>query len=166
MYDLLSETAKGQFGIRSYEYFKTFWQRFEAAGYGQLIFAYFDNELVAGAYVMSYGKKSTYKYGASNRKRTAYGASHLLQWKAIEWAKSKGSAIHDLCGAPPSDELNNPDHKLYNIGLFKTSFSKNLLDFIGCYDFVIEPIKHKIWIKFGEKIAIRLHYYKKHDSYY
>ncbi len=166
MYELLSETAKGKFGIRSYDYFRTFWQRFESAGYGQLFFAYFDKKVVAGAYAITFGKKSTYKDGASIQKRTVYGASHLLQWEVIKWAKSRGSIIHDFCGSPPSDEINNPEHKHYGIGLFKTAFNKTVTDYIGCFDLVINPTKYKIWIKFSEKVAKRLHYYKHHDSYY
>jgi lipid II:glycine glycyltransferase (peptidoglycan interpeptide bridge formation enzyme) len=166
MYELLAETARGQFGIRSFEYFRTFWQRFEAAGYGQLFFAYFDGQVVAGAYAMAFGTKSTYKDGASIRKRTAYGASHLLQWRVIEWAKSRGVKIHDFCGSPPSDEIDNPNHPHYGIGLFKTAFNKTVTDYIGCYDLIINPAKYKIWIKLVEKVAIRLHYYKHHDSYF
>lgn len=166
MYNLLAETAKGQFGIRSYEYFRTFWQRFESAGYGQLFFAYYNNQIVAGAYAMTYGTKSTYKDGASIRERTVYGASHLLQWRIIEWAKSRGVKIHDFCGSPPSEEIDNPNHRHYGVGLFKKSFNKTVTDYIGCYDLVIQPTKYKIWVKLGEKIAHRLHYHKHHDSYY
>lgn len=166
MYELLSETAKGQFGIRSYEYFRTFWQRFTAAGYGQLFFAYFDNQIVAGAYAMAYGTKSTYKDGASIRQRTAYGASHLLQWHVIKWAKSRGVLLHDFCGSPPSDEINNPEHPHHGVGLFKTSFNKTVTDYVGCYDLIINPNSYKIWSKLGERIAVRLHYRKHHDSYF
>jgi len=166
MYELLSVTAKGQFGIRSYDYYRTFWQRFETAGYGQLFFAYYDNKVVAGAYAITFGKKSTYKDGASIRDRNVYGASHLLQWKVIEWAKSRGVLTHDLCGSPPSDEINNPNHQHYGIGLFKTAFNKNVTDYIGCFDLVINPTKYKVWVNFSEKVAKRLHYYKHHDSYY
>jgi len=166
MYDLLSETAEGQFGIRGYEYFRSFWQRFEAAGIGQLFFAYYDNKVVAAAYAMAFGTKSTYKDGASVRHRTVYGASHLLQWKVIEWAKSRNVVLHDFCGSPPSDEINNPEHKHYGIGLFKTAFNKTVTDYVGCYDLVINPSKYRIWINLGEKVAQRLHYYKHHDSYY
>lgn len=166
MYDLLTETAEGQFGIRNYDYFQTFWQRFEKAGYGQLFFAYYDKQVVAGAYAITYGAKSTYKDGASVRNRTVYGASHLLQWHVIEWAKSHGSTLHDFCGSPPSDEINNTDHKHYGIGLFKTAFNKTVTDYVGCYDLAIRPKQYKLWSKIGERIAQRLHYYKNHDSYY
>lgn len=166
MYSLLEETAEGQFGIRNYEYFRTFWQRYETAGIGQLFFAQFEDNIVAGAFAVALGEKSTYKDGASVRNRTAYGASHLLQWNVIKWAKSKGSKFHDLCGSPPSDEIDNQNHKHYKIGLFKTAFSRNIVDYVGCYDLAIKSIRYKIWINFAEKVAIRLHYYKHHDSYF
>jgi lipid II:glycine glycyltransferase (peptidoglycan interpeptide bridge formation enzyme) len=166
MYSLLAETAEGQFGIRSYNYYKTFWQTFEASGKGQLFFAYFVGKVVAGAYAMVFGAKSTYKDGASIRKRTAYGASHFLQWNVIEWAKSQGALIHDFCGSPPTDEISNPEHPHYGVGLFKLSFSKHVVDYIGCYDYVISHTRYKAWTKLGERVHRRLYYKRTNDYYY
>lgn len=166
MYELLSETANGQFGIRSYNYYKTFWQTFEKNGLGQLFFARFEGKIVAGAYAMTFGEKSTYKDGASIRKRTAYGASHFLQWHVIEWAKSRGVTLHDFCGSPPSDEIRNPDHPHYGIGLFKTSFNKEVTDYLGAYDYVISQSRYVAWKKIGEKIHRRLYYKRTKDYYY
>lgn len=165
MYDLLAKTAAGSFNIRSYEYYKAFWQRYEAAGLGQLFFAYFEGELVAGAFAIAFGTKGTYKDGASVRERKAYGASHLLQWRVIQWMKSKHVVIHDLCGAPPSDEINNPQHPHYGIGRFKTSFNKQVTDYIGAYDIVVNPQIYALWAKYGERIALRL-YRLVHKSFY
>lgn len=166
MYALLSKTAEGQFGIRSYNYYKTFWQRFEKAGYGQLFFASFEGKVVAGAYAMAYGTKSTYKDGASVRQRTAYGASHFLQWKVISWAKSRGAVVHDFCGSPPSDEIGNPNHPHHGIGLFKTAFNKQVTDYIGCYDLVISPVRYKVWTKIAERVYRRLYFQRTKDYYY
>lgn len=166
MYSLLAETAEGQFGIRSFNYYKTFWQTFEKAGLGQLFFAYFEGKVVAGAYAMVFGSKSTYKDGASIRQRTAYGASHFLQWNVIEWAKSKGAIVHDFCGSPPSDEINNPEHPHYGIGLFKLSFSKHVVDFIGCYDYILSRTRYNLWTKLGERIHRHLYFRRTKDYYY
>ena len=166
MYKLLSETAQGQFGIRSYNYYKTFWQRFEKAGYGQLFFASYEGTVVAGAYAVVYGTKSTYKDGASIRQRTAYGASHFLQWNVIEWAKNHGALIHDFCGSPPSDELDNRDHPHYGIGQFKTAFNKTVTDYIGCYDLVISPVRYKSWTKIGERVYRHFYFKRTKDYYY
>lgn len=166
MYQLLAETAEGQFGIRSYNYYKTFWQTFEKTGRGQLFFAYVDGAVVAGAYAMALGNKSTYKDGASIRRRTAYGASHLLQWRVIEWAQSKGATSHDFCGSPPSQEIDNPEHPHHGVGRFKLSFSKNVIDYIGCYDDILSPLRYKAWVTIGERIHRRLYYKKTNDYYY
>jgi len=115
---------------------------------------------------MVFGSKSTYLVGASIRKRTVYGASHLLQWHVIEWAKSHGSIIHDFCGSPPSDEINNPDHPHYGIGQFKTAFNKAVTDYVGCYDYIIRPTQYKAWALIGERLALRIHQYKHHELYY
>lgn len=166
MYKLLSETAEGQFGIRSYHYFKTFWQTFEKANMGQLFFAYVDGQPVAGSYAMVFGQKSTYKDGASIRKRSVYGASHLLQWEVIKWAKENGALHHDFCGAPPTDQLDNLDHPLYGVGRFKLSFSRDAHDFIGCYDLILNQTAYTAWLKIGERLYRHFYYKRTKDYYY
>jgi lipid II:glycine glycyltransferase (peptidoglycan interpeptide bridge formation enzyme) len=166
MYKLLADTAEGSFRIRHYEYYKTFWQRYAAAGLGQLFFAYVDGEVVAGAYAIAFGHKGTYKDGASIRERTVYGASHLLQWRVIEWMKSRGVIIHDLCGAPPSDQIKNEQHPHYGIGRFKTSFNKQVTDYVGAYDLAVRPLQYRIWAKLGERIALRIHNKRFNENYY
>jgi lipid II:glycine glycyltransferase (peptidoglycan interpeptide bridge formation enzyme) len=166
MYSLLSDTAAGSFRVRNYEYYRSFWQRFSDAGLGQLFFAFVGDQVVAGAYAITFGKKSTYKDGASIRERTVYGASHLLQWHVIIWAKEMGAEIHDFCGSPPSDQINNPDHPHYGIGRFKTSFNKQVTDYIGTYDVVIRPRAYSLWRTIGERIVRRLHNLAHHENYY
>ncbi len=166
MYALLAETAAGQFGIRSYNYYKTYWETFTNAGLGQLFFAYYNGEVVAGAYAMAFGTKSTYKDGASIRQRTAYGASHLLQWQVIQWAKQQGATIHDFCGSPPTSEIDNPKHPHYGIGRFKQSFSKQVVDYIGCYDLVISASKYRAWNKLFERVHKSIYLRRTKDYYY
>jgi lipid II:glycine glycyltransferase (peptidoglycan interpeptide bridge formation enzyme) len=166
MYDLLSETAAGSFSIRVFDYYKTYWQRYEKAGFGQLFFAYVEGNVVAGAYGIAFGEKGAYKDGGSIRERTVYGASHLLQWRMIEWMKSKGVKLYDFSGAPPSDQIKNPDHPHYGIGRFKTSFNKEVTDYIGAYDIIIKPTQYKIWAKIGERLVLRIHRKLRHESWY
>ena len=166
MYRLLSETAEGRFGLRPYSYYERYWQSFATAGQGQLFFAHYEGRVVAGAYAMVYGEKSTYKDGASIRDRTAYGASHLLQWHVIQWAKEHGARLHDFCGSPPSARINDETHPHYGIGRFKLSFSKQVVDYVGCYDVVIRPTAYWLWRKVGERLAHKLFYLSRHDYYY
>ncbi len=167
MYTLLKETAQdAQFGIRPANYYITFYKRYEAAGLGQLFFAEFEGQVVAAAFAICFGKKSTYKDGASIRKRTAYGASHLLQWHVITWAKEHGSELHDLCGAPPRAHSKDSTHPYYGIGLFKTSFNKEITEYVGAYEIPVQPTKSKLWTKLIEKIIRRMYYKTHHESYY
>ena len=166
MYDLLAETAAGSFGIRDFNYYRGFWQRFTEAGLGQLFFAYVDGKVVAGAYAIAFGHKGTYKDGASVRERSVYGASHLLQWHIITWMKSRGVQIHDLCGSPPSDQIDNPKHPHYGIYRFKSSFNKEVTDYVGAYDLPLRPRQYAIWSRYGERLALRHSQAVKHESYY
>lgn len=167
MYDLFVTTASDAgFGIRPADYYQKFWQGYEAAEIGQMFFAYYEGEVVAAAYALAYGTKGTYKDGASIRKRTAYGASHLLQWEVITWMKERGITRHDLCGAPPIDQASNPEHPWYGVGLFKRSFTPDITEYVGAYELPVQPLKSKLWTKFIEKLVRRVHYKLKHESFY
>lgn len=157
MYQLLAGTAEGSFRIRSFSYYKKFWQSYARAHQGQLFFAYVNGQVVAGAFAIILGAKSTYKDGASIKERTAYGASHLLQWEVISWAKEHGALTHDLCGTPPSAAIKDSSHPHYGLGRFKTSFNKTVTDYIGAYDLVIRPTSYKLWQTIGERVVTRLH---------
>lgn len=167
MYSLFIETAVGAgFTIRPPEYYQQFYKRYSETGNGQLFFAFYEGKVVAGAFAMVQGEKSMYKDGASVRERTAYGASHLLQWEIIKWAKDHGSKEHDLAGVPPKSEIKNADHPFYGLGRFKTSFNKIVTEYVGAYDIPVQPLKAKLWHRFIEKVVRRLHFKKHHESYY
>jgi lipid II:glycine glycyltransferase (peptidoglycan interpeptide bridge formation enzyme) len=167
MYKLFQETAQdANFVIRPVSYYKEFYRRYEKNGTGQLFFAYVDNKIVAGAFAMTLSEKSMYKDGASSRKRTAYGASHLLQWHVIQWAKEHGSKEHDLAGTPPIAEIRNPDHPFYGLGRFKTSFNKTVTEYVGAYDIPVRPLKANLWHRYIEKIVRRVYFRRHHESFY
>lgn len=168
MYELLRDTAAGRFesSLRTYEYYREFWTRFAADDHGSLFFAYLDGQVVAAAFCMYLGKKGLYKDGASVRERTAYGASHLLQWEVIRWMKAHSVESYDLCGAPHSSRVNDESGAFYGIGRFKTSFNKHITDYVGCYDIVVKPRAYHLWQRIGERIMVSLNYRLKHDQWY
>lgn len=167
MYDLFKATADGAgFGIRPKQYYLEFWKRYADADLGQLFFAYADGEIVAGAFAIVFGKKSTYKDGASVRERNVYGASHLLQWHVMLWAKSRGSLTHDLCGTPSNAELKDTTHPYYGIGRFKTSFNKHITEYVGAWQVPIDPLRSKVWTLGLEKLIRKIYYKIHHQSFY
>lgn len=167
MYRLFLETAEGAgFAIRPASYYQNFYETYEKEARGQLFFAYFEGKVVAGAFAMVQGTKSMYKDGASVRQRSVYGASHLLQWHVIQWAKSKGALQHDLAGVPPIAEVKNPDHPFYGLARFKTSFNKEITEYVGAYEVPVSPLKTKLWHRYLEKIVRKLYFMRHHESYY
>lgn len=165
-YELLSATADGQFSIHAFEYYEKFWQDYSKAGMGQMFFAYNGSELIAAAYAIVIGQKSIYKDGASVRERPIYGASHLLQWHVIEWAKQQGSKQHDLYGAPHSAKVDDKSDAFYGIGTFKRSFNKHVTDYVGTYDMVVKKSTYNRWRKFGERLTRALWWRIHQENWY
>ncbi len=166
MYDLMAETAKGQWSLRPKAYMSQYWKSFTSNGNGQLFFASFNGQVVAASFAIALGKNGTYKDGASIRKRTAYGASHLLQWHMMQWMKTKGVTHYDLCGVPASDKLDDTSHYLHGVGKFKTSFNKQVTDYIGAFELPISPLRFKLWKSIVERLVLRLHRARTHQEWY
>jgi lipid II:glycine glycyltransferase (peptidoglycan interpeptide bridge formation enzyme) len=168
MYGLMTTTveAKSQVRVREYEYYQKFWTNFIDRGQGRLLFVYEDGVPSVGAFVINYGRKGTYKDGGSLQKRSQYGDSHLVQWTAINQVKELGCTEYDFCGTPPSDKLKDTSNPFHGLGLFKTSFSKTVTDFVGCYDQVISPLKYKAWMAAGERVARQLYTRRTGQQFY
>ncbi|MFJ3958995.1 lipid II:glycine glycyltransferase FemX [Arthrobacter sp. NPDC090010] len=168
MYALMNGTlqAKATVRPRGFDYFERFWGGFMERGQGHLYFVYENGVPSVGAFVINYGRKGTYKDGGSLQKRNQYGDSHLVQWQAMNAMKELGCVEYDLCGTPPADQVKDPEHPLYGLGLFKTSFSKTVIDFVGCYDQVLSPVKYKVWSRLGERVARRIHTRRTGQQFY
>lgn len=165
-YEMMTQTIGGRSHVRDYDYFKTFWQSHYNAGTGLFMFAKSGKDVISMDFIMLLGEKAARKDAASTRDHSIRGASALLEMFAIEYLKEKGVIEYDLYGAPPSDQIKNPNHPYYGFGTFKAGFNSQITDYIGCYDLVIKPGVYKFWRKYGERIAHRVYYYQHHDLYY
>lgn len=168
MYALMSGTIaeKGTTQIRDYDYYRQFWSGFVGRKQGRLYFVYEDGRASVGAFVINYGRKGTYKDGGSLQRRSQYGDSHLVQWTAINELKELGVTEYDFCGTPPADRLKDNSHPHHGLGLFKTSFSKTVTDFVGCYDLVISPLRYKLWTVLGERVFRQLYTRRTGQQFY
>jgi serine/alanine adding enzyme len=168
MYALMSGTIaeKGTATIRDYGYYQKFWKGFAARGQGRLYFVYEDGKASVGAFVINYGRKGTYKDGGSLQKRSQYGDSHLVQWVAINDLKELGVTEYDFCGTPPASRVKDPTHPHHGLGLFKTSFTKTVTDFVGCYDLVLDPVRYRFWTTAGERIFRQLYTRRTGQQFY
>jgi lipid II:glycine glycyltransferase (peptidoglycan interpeptide bridge formation enzyme) len=158
LYDLMADTvnAKGSMPLRSYEYYAAFWDEFCSRGQGNFFFVYEDGKPSVGAFVINYGAKATYKDGGSTQNRKQYGDTHLVQWAAIRRMQELGCTEYDFCGTPPAARIKDKSHNLYGMGMFKTSFTKTVTDFVGCHDYILSPLRHRLWVNGAEKVFRRI----------
>lgn len=167
MYELFKLTGShGGFYVRSQAYLQRLWQLWSQADQGQFFFAYQDNKLIAAAFVTYFADKGLYKDGASDHSALRTGAAYLLQWEVMRWLKAHGLTVYDLHGTPPADQLENKDHHYYGMGLFKTSFSNELTEYVGTLDQVIKPAAYRRWQKLGDRLAQSLEYRLRGRTFY
>lgn len=165
-YDMMNSTIAGRSFTRKYPYFKKFWQTYGQSGNGFFMFAKSaEGDILSMDFIMTIGKKAARKDAASTRDHSVRGASAYLELEMIKYLKDKGVTDYDLYGAPPSDQIKNPEHPFYGFGTFKTSFNPHVTDYIGCYDLIVKPFAYYLWKRVGERLAKHF-YLKKHQDLY
>jgi len=154
MYRLYGTTTKraGVY-LRSQSYFADYWQGYAASGHGQLFFANYQGQTLAGAFIFFIGDKALYKDGGSLRDHTEVQAPYALQWEIMRWLKARGIHDYDLHGVPPADRLNDPAHPLAGLARFKTGFQPQVTEYIGTYDLPLRPSAYRRWLRYGERLA-------------
>jgi len=101
-YDLLEDTSnRNEFSIHSYEYYDRFLKTFRDDAY--FAFAKWDGFLSSVVISAAFGPEAVYMYGASSTEHRAHGASFLLQFEAMKWARDRGCVRYDLWGIPKVD---------------------------------------------------------------
>ena len=111
---MLVTSERDVFGVHSKSYYTRALDLFAPRGNCALFCAEFEGQPLAGLMVFSNGKRAWYFYGASSNQHRHLMPTYLLQWKAIQWAKSQGCTLYDLWGVPdePSEIL--------EVGILKT----------------------------------------------
>lgn len=90
-------------------------------------------QAVAALIVFRFADRAWYMYGMSRNVHRELMPNHLLQWQAMQWAKSRGCTVYDLWGAP--DELNERD-SMWGVYKFKEGLGGKFAEHVGAYDFV------------------------------
>ena len=168
MYDLMHATqVRAGFYMRSKDYLAKFWQMHEKAGHGQLFFASFEGEVLAGVFALYEGKQGLYKDGGSTREHPELQAPYLLQWEVMRWVRTQGCREYDLHGVPPADKLEDPTHPLAGLAQFKRGFNPDhVTGYVGVYDLPVRAAKYRLWHAAGEKIIAGYSFRVKRELYY
>ncbi|MCC6455041.1 MAG: peptidoglycan bridge formation glycyltransferase FemA/FemB family protein [Caldilineaceae bacterium] len=152
-YQLYAETgARDGFLIRPFTYYKTTWESYLAAAQdagnpagGALLLAEHDEEdaPVAGIFILRYGARAWYFYGASSERRRRDMPNYLLQWEGMRWARAHGCTVYDWWGAPT--HINDPDDGLQGVWQFKQGFGASFAPHIGAWDYATWPWAYRLY---------------------
>ena len=141
--EMYAETSnRDGFAIRPLSYYLDAWQSFNQAGMGHLLLAEFEGEPVSGLFLVRFGNKVIYMYGASTQKERNRMPNHLLQWEAIRWAKAAGCTVYDFWGAP--DDFVETD-RMWGVWRFKKGFHGEVVHHIGAWDFPVRPFWYWVY---------------------
>lgn len=140
---LYAETSRRHtFTPFSHRYLKTQISAFQKDGSVEIFNACYNNQTIASAIVVFYGKSAYYHHGASTPSKIP--AAYLLQWEAIREAKRRGHEFYNFWGVIPENAPKN--HPWAGITLFKKGFGGFQTDYIHAQDL---PLSWKYWINWG-----------------
>jgi lipid II:glycine glycyltransferase (peptidoglycan interpeptide bridge formation enzyme) len=139
-YGLFRTTAeRDRFMILRKSYFLHLWRTLAARGMATIFAAYYEGRPLAAILQTVFGGRMTYLYGASSNEHRNLMPNHLVHWRAIEWAKTRGVHTYDLWGIPA-----NPceGHPLWGVYRFKKGFCETETRWIGTYQWV----RSRFWL--------------------
>lgn len=141
-YNLQVETAKRQnFVPFSKNFLQNQFETFSRAGNSLLYSAFFQNKLLAQAFVIFYGKEADYHYGASTEFGRKYPGAHFIQWEAIREAKRRGMERYNFWGVAPIDDIN---HRFHGVSVFKRGFGGLDVEYLHAQDLIVKKLHYMI----------------------
>ncbi len=144
LYSMYAETSQRDgFLIRPLDYYRDAWGSFIQSGSAQPLIAEVDGQAVAGLILFHFADRAWYMYGMSRNVHRDLMPNHLLQWQAMQWAKSRGCSVYDLWGAP--DELNEND-SMWGVYKFKEGLGGKFAEHVGAYDFVASRFWYWVYL--------------------
>ena len=141
---LSEETTKRQgFYAHNTTYHRTLWQTLKKSNMIHLWTASYHDEVLASWILFTWKDAIYYPYGASSRNHREVMAPNLLLWKIVKWGKAHGYKTFDLWGAlGPDPDSNDP---WFGFHRFKEGYHPTLVEFIGSYDLVINPLLYTLY---------------------
>lgn len=165
--NLIRATAqRRRFPARVQDYYGQQWRIFAKSDQLSLLMAFRKDQLLAVRTVFYFGDHAAEFQAGSTGKNTHLHSDYLLVWEAIRLAKARGCSTYDLWGIPDDvgnaaktgkqPRASNRTDGLWGVYRFKSGFSKNVVYYLGAYDYVYSrPLYAMITSKFVN--ADRMH---------
>jgi len=145
---LMQETTKRQnFYAHTQQYHRLQWKTLPHKIINQLsshlLLAKYQGKTLVAWILFVYKDTLYYPYGASGSENRETMASNLMMWEAIKFGKKLGLKKFDMWGSlGPSPDKNDP---WYGFHRFKQGYGGELVEFVGSYDLVINPILYNFY---------------------
>jgi peptidoglycan pentaglycine glycine transferase (the first glycine) len=142
--------ARDGFGIHHLSYYQASYDLF-SPDRCVLLIAELAGEPLAALMAFRHEQDAYYFYGASSDQHRNLMPSYLTQWAAICWAKNQGCTRYDLWGIPDADlatleaEFQNRHKGLWGVYRFKRGFGGQVIQSIGAYDYVYNPLLYQLY---------------------
>jgi lipid II:glycine glycyltransferase (peptidoglycan interpeptide bridge formation enzyme) len=133
-YRLMQTTGqRDRFAIHSIAYYRRAWECFAPQGRARLLIASHQGEPLGALMAYAFNGQSWYMFGASSDAHRETMPNHLLQWRAMQWARSCGCAQYDFWGITDVD-ASSPTAALEGVERFKGGFGGEVARYVGAYD--------------------------------
>ena len=102
---------------------------------------YGNKAIMAGAMFMLYGDEIVYLFSGTRTDFMTLKSQYLLQWDIMKYGIKNGYSLHNFYGINGRIEK---DDDRYGVYTFKRSFGGTVIEYIGDFDLVIDPLKYVI----------------------
>lgn len=127
----------------SYKFLYEQFRVFSADNQAVLVHAYKDDQLLSSAFIIFYNKEAVYHYGISTDLNRKLPGSYVVQWAAINQAKSRGCRRYNFWGIAPEVAK---DHRFAGVSLFKRGFGGEEVEYLHAHDIPLSPIYYFTYI--------------------
>jgi len=142
--DLLWRTTKRQgFYLHTKSYHQQLWQTLKKTGLIHILLATYQGKLLTAMMFFAIKDRFFYPYGASSNQHRNVMASTLTMWQAVLLGQKLDCTSFDMWGSlgPNAKASQNG----YGFHRFKQGFGGQLVQFVGTYDYVLNPNFYKIY---------------------
>lgn len=143
-YEIYKTTSsRDNFSIHSdIRYYEKIIELYQSDDRAALFIAEFEGEPLAALFALRLGEWCWYMYGASSNSKREKMPNHLLQWTAMQWAKSHGCKFYNFRGIP---EILSEDQEMYGIYLYKRGFGGQPWMWLQVHDLPYKPLVYLLY---------------------
>jgi len=142
--NLTFETTKRQgFYAHDKQYHQNMWNKLKDSGMMHLFKAEYEGEVLVTWILFICNGILYYPYGASSSKNRNLMASNLMMWEVIKFGKKMNCTKFDMWGSLGPNP--NPADPWIGFHRFKEGYGPDLMEFLGSFDFIINPPIYKIY---------------------